>query len=94
MDLGLPTVVGAVVASGRGEWAPRAYEVQLSLDGQRWATVGSEVDAPKSDTITAVTPTQARYVRLRITQGYPSQPGHNTQLAEFAVYSDPRPGGR
>ncbi|HTE62992.1 MAG TPA: discoidin domain-containing protein, partial [Solirubrobacteraceae bacterium] len=97
VDLGLPTVVRAVGTSGRGNWAPRAYDVQTSLDGKRWTTVGSEVDAPKSGNITAVTPIQARYVRLHITHGwYPSQPGHNTQLAEFAVYADPvmEPGGQ
>jgi hypothetical protein len=90
VDLGLPTAVRAIRTSGRGNWAPRAYDVQVSLDGRRWTTVGSEADAPKADHTTAVTPTQARYVRLRITQGwYPTQPGHNTQLAEFAVYADP-----
>ncbi|MDQ7905692.1 glycosyl hydrolase [Phytohabitans sp. ZYX-F-186] len=93
VDLGLPTVVRAVGTSGRGSWAPRAYDVQTSLDGRRWTTVGSEVDAPRADHTTTVTPTRARYVRLRITQGwYPTQPGHNTQLAEFAVYANP--GGR
>jgi hypothetical protein len=57
------------------------------MDGKRWQTVGSEVDAPKADNVTEVMPTSARYVRLRITQGwYPSQPGHNTQLAEFGVH--------
>ncbi|OLF14315.1 hypothetical protein BLA60_04050 [Actinophytocola xinjiangensis] len=88
VDLGLPTVVRAVSLSGRGNWAPRTYEVRTSLDGRRWTTVASEVDAPKADHVTAVPPVTARYVRLRITQGwYPSQPGHNTQLGEFGVHA-------
>jgi hypothetical protein len=90
VDLGLPTVVRAVSTSGRGDWAPRTYEVQTSMDGTRWTTVASEVDAPKADHVTAFTPVTARYVRLRVTQGwYPSQPGHNTQLAEFGVHANP-----
>ncbi|GAB3450803.1 glycosyl hydrolase [Actinophytocola sediminis] len=97
VDLGLPTVVHAVGTRGRGNWAPKAFDVQTSIDGRRWQTVGSEVEAPRADNITAVTPKPARYVRLRITQGwYPTQPGHNTQLAEFAVYANPvaEPGGQ
>lgn len=48
----------------------------------------SVTDDAQNATTTAVTPTQARYVRLRITEGrYPTSPGHDTQLAEFAVYS-------
>ncbi|MCG5213309.1 glycosyl hydrolase [Streptosporangium soli] len=89
VDLGLATVVRAVGLSGRENWAPRSYDVQTSLDGERWTTVLSVTgDARNAATTTAVTPTEARYVRLRITEGrYPTQPGHNTQLAEFAVYS-------
>lgn len=34
------------------------------------------------------TPTEARYLRLLITAARaPTSPGHNTQLAEFAVHS-------
>ncbi|WP_157987914.1 glycosyl hydrolase [Jiangella endophytica] len=97
VDLGLPAVVRSVGTSGRGNWAPRTYDVQTSLDGERWTTVASVTDAPMSSAlnITAVTPTQARHVRLHITQGwYPSSPGLNTQLAEFSVYAVAEPGGR
>ncbi|MEO3927613.1 glycosyl hydrolase [Micromonosporaceae bacterium B7E4] len=89
VDLGLATVVRAVGLSGRENWAPRSYDVQTSLDGARWTTVLSVADdARNAATPTAVTPTEARYVRLRVTEGwYPTSPGHNTQLAEFAVYS-------
>ncbi|MCT2584500.1 glycosyl hydrolase [Actinophytocola gossypii] len=97
VDFGQPTVVRAVSTSGRGNWAPRTYDVQASRDGKRWTTVGSEVDAPSAGHVTAVTPVRARYVRLRVTRGwYPSLPGHNIQLAEFAVHANPvtEPGGR
>jgi hypothetical protein len=41
-------------------------------------------------TTIAVTPTQACYVRLVVTAGwYPTEPGYNTQLAEFAIYAGP-----
>ncbi|MGP3931268.1 discoidin domain-containing protein [Nonomuraea sp. KM88] len=70
-------------------WAPQSYDVQTSLVGERWTTVRSVTDdAPNAPATTSVTPPQARYVRLRIAEGrYPTQPGHNTQLAEFAVHS-------
>lgn len=90
VDLGLATTVRAVGTGGRGDWAPRTYDVQTSPDGEQWTTVASVVDAPRSDTVTTFSPAEARYVRLHITQGwYPSRPGHNTQLAEFAVYAEP-----
>lgn len=88
VDLGVPTTVRAVGTVGRGDYSLRGYDVQTSLDGRTWKTVGSEQDAPKTGTITPVTPGKARYVRLRISEGwYPTQPGNNTQLRELAVYS-------
>ncbi len=91
VDLGLPTMVRSVGTSGRGNWAPRTYDVQTSLDGEEWTTVASVGDAPRSSDLNVTTfpPTRARHVRLHITQGwYPSQPGLNTQLAEFSVYAE------
>jgi hypothetical protein len=86
VDLGFATDVGAVGLSGRDNWAPRSYDVQTSLDGEKWTTVRSVKDDARSTA--AFTPTKARYVRLRITETWsPTSPGHNTQLAEFAVYS-------
>lgn len=91
VDLGLPAAVGSVGTSGRGNWAPRTYDVQTSLDGEQWTTVASVVDAPRSSDLNVTTfpATRARHVRLHITQGwYPSQPGLNTQLAEFSVHAE------
>ncbi|WP_145812157.1 glycosyl hydrolase [Kribbella amoyensis] len=92
VDLGFATQVGAVGLSGRENWAPRAYDVQTSLDGKQWTTVLSvEGEASPRATTLPVVPTEARYVRLRITEtSSPTSPGHNTQLAQFAVYSTAR----
>ncbi len=90
VDLGLATTVAAVGTSGRANWAPRSYELQTSPDGRRWTTVRSVADGPPS-AIMEFTPTEARFVRLRITAAWaPTSPGQNTQLAEFAVYSAAR----
>lgn len=78
--------MGAVGLTGRDRWAPRSYQVQTSPDGKRWTTVRSVTDAAPGTTSFA--PTEARYVRLVITAAWaPTSPGHNTQLAGFAVYS-------
>jgi hypothetical protein len=87
VDLGHATKVRAVGLSGRDNWAPRSYDIQTSLDGKTWSTVRSVED--EAGGTASFTPTTARHVRLRITEASsPTSPGHNTQLSEFAVYSD------
>lgn len=89
VDLGALSRVRAVGNGGRGAYGPRSYDVQTSLDGRSWTTVASVDDAPQPGLVTSFEPTMARYVRLRITEGwYPTQPGNNTQVSELAVYSD------
>lgn len=89
VDLGVASSVRAVANGGRGSYGPKTYDVQTSLDGRSWQTVASVDEAPQSGATTSFRPTMARYVRLRITDGwYPTRPGNNTQVSEFAVFSD------
>ncbi|MDN5853204.1 MAG: discoidin domain-containing protein, partial [Actinomycetia bacterium] len=89
VDLGATSRIRAVANSGRGAYGPKTYDVQTSTDGHSWNTVATVDEAPQSGAVTSFEPTTARYVRLRITDGwYPTRPGNNTQVREFAVYSD------
>jgi len=79
--------INAVATSGRGNWSPRRFDVQVSLDGQTWSTVAT-VESPKNGTLTSFGPVDARYVRLRITEAWtPESPASNTQVAEFRVHT-------
>lgn len=86
VDLGGPTTVGSVHMVGRSNYGPRTYDVQVSDDGRTWRTVASEVDAPKAGKVSTFAPVTARFVRLRITDGYYSSlPAVNVQMTELEV---------
>jgi len=87
VELADTAVINAVVTSGRGNWSPRRFDVQVSLDGRTWSTV-TTVESPKNGRLTSFAPVDARYVRLRITEAWtPESPASNTQVAEFRVHT-------
>ena len=85
VELAEQTDVTAVATGGRGNWSPRRFDVQVSLDGQTWSTVAT-VESPKNGTVTSFDPVAARFIRLRITEAWsPALPASNTQVAVFRV---------
>jgi hypothetical protein len=89
VELAEPTEIGAIATNGRGNWSPRRFDVQVSLDGRTWSTVAT-VESPKNGRLTSFAPVEARYVRLRITEAWtPETPSSNTQVAEFRVHAAP-----
>ena len=68
---------------------PRAYEVHVSLDGQKWGLpVASGKGAPGSTTIVLEQPVRARYIRITQT-GTEDAPAWS--VARLQVYGPPAP---
>lgn len=61
--------------------------MQTSTDGQSWQDAAQVTNGPNGPLTTAFAPTAARYLRLRITDGYDTagSPPRNTQVAELQV---------
>jgi hypothetical protein len=70
---------------------PRAYEVHVSLDGQKWGLpVASGQGTPGSTTIVLERPVRARYIR--ITQTGTDETAPAWAVARLQVYGPPSPG--
>ncbi len=86
----------AVYPRGNGKYFPVNYEIQLSQDAQSWTTVKSvegDTGAIDVDRVWAITPTEARYVRMLITERYNEhvslagyESGYIVQVSEIEVY--------
>ena len=86
VDLGESHPLGEVTMVPRVNFGPRAYAVEVSADGMDWTDVGSVPFAGNGEVTTTFPTTEARYVRLRITDSWDSvQPPRNVQVAELIV---------
>ena len=69
---------------------PRAYDVHVSLDGQKWGLpVASGKGAAGSTTIVLERPVRARYIR--ITQTGTDETAPAWSVARLQVYGPPAP---
>ncbi|MFC4031315.1 GH92 family glycosyl hydrolase [Streptomyces polygonati] len=74
VDLGAATTVSSFVVKHAGlggentGWNTGAFQIQTSTDGTTWSTAASVTGSRSSRTYNAVSPRQARYVRLAISQ--------------------------
>ena len=87
VDFGAPVQVGSVTMTPRTNYGPRAYTVEVSVDGDSWQQVAS-VPAAANGVATTSTfpPVVARKLRLRITGGWDAtQPPRNVQVSDLAV---------
>ena len=74
---------------------PVAYEIQLSTDAENWTTVKTVSDDYgylDEDRCFAVEPTEARYVRVLVTERYDQLPGSGingyiAEISEIEVYA-------
>lgn len=90
VDFGTTLDVGTVVMTPRPNYGPRDYTIEVSDDGQTWTEVGAASAAPASGPTTTALPaaTQARYVRLVITDSWDRiRPPRNVQVAELTVHA-------
>ncbi len=94
---GAPTAAGAPPAFGAGgppvgvSTHPRAYEVHVSLDGEKWGLpVASGKGLPGSTTIVLEQPVRARYIRITQT-GAEDAPAWS--VSRLQVYGPPAPAG-
>jgi len=87
VDLGESHPLGEVTVAPRINFAgPRSYAVEVSADGESWNQVADVVDSPNVELTTKFPTTQARYLRLRITDSWDAvQPPRNVQVAELMV---------
>jgi hypothetical protein len=70
---------------------PRGYEVQVSLDGQKWGLpIASGTGTPGSTTI-VFPPVRARYIRITQTAADETAPAWT--VMRFQVYGPPAPAG-
>ena len=82
IDLGETREISSVGLLWGAAYA-KSYEVQVSSDAQKWATVHQEADSPGGWEKVNFTPTFARYVKMNeITQSAPS----GFSLCKFEVY--------
>lgn len=90
VDFGFPTRVGEVTVRPRGsDYGPKNYLIQVSQDGEQWATVKEMRLAPRDPHTVEFEPTVARYLRLYITRSHhPAHPNETVQISELQV----RPG--
>jgi hypothetical protein len=92
VDLGAPKLIAEVTMIPRAGFGPRAYTVEVSVDGEAWTQVASEPAAANGEVTTRFAPVTARHVRLRMTGGWDRiQPPRNVQVAELEVRASARP---
>jgi hypothetical protein len=95
VDLGGSHPLGEVTMVPRVNFGPRAYTIEVSADGEAWNEVAAVPAAPNAQVTSGFETTEARYVRLRITDAYDSvQPPRNVQVAELEVRAGLLPPGR
>lgn len=82
VDLGKTETVESVVLKWEAAYA-KAYELQLSADGNQWTTVYAATDAQGGTETITVSPTQARYVKVK---GIRRATGFGYSLYEIEVY--------
>ncbi|MYS19623.1 MULTISPECIES: GH92 family glycosyl hydrolase [unclassified Streptomyces] len=94
VDLGAPTTVSSFVVEHAGlggettAWNTGAFQIQTSTDGSAWSTAATVTGSRSSRTYNAVSPRQARYVRLAVSQPA-NTTGNGTNAAriyELEVY--------
>ena len=86
VDLGESRPLGEVTMVPRVNFGPRSYSVQVSPDGEAWSDVATVPFARNGEATTRFATTDARYLRLRITDSWDSvQPPRNVQVAELIV---------
>jgi hypothetical protein len=66
---------------------PREYELQVSMDGNRWTTVSSGAGAPGTMVIALKQPVRARFVRVNQTASAPDAPAWSMQ--RLRIYQVP-----
>ncbi len=74
---------------------PAAYEIQLSMDADKWTTVKTVQDDHGEldvDRVFVIEPSEARYVRILVKERYDTLPGFNingyiAELSEIEVYA-------
>lgn len=86
VDFGVAQTIGSVTMVPRVGYGPKAYTIEVSNDGLTW-TVAASIPAAVNATITtAITPVQARYLRLQMTAGWDKiQPPRNVQIIALNV---------
>ena len=86
VDLGESHPLGEVTMVPRVNFGPRAYAVEVSADADGWTEVATVPFVTNGEVTTPFETTEARYVRLRITDSWDSvQPPRNVQVAELLV---------
>jgi hypothetical protein len=86
VDFGAPVRVAEVRMVPRANFGPRAYTIEVSDDGVAWRQVAAIPVAANGPVTTAIAPTTARALRLRITDSHDAQrPPRNVQVAELEV---------
>lgn len=86
VDFGAPVTVGSVTMRPRTNYGPKAYTIEVSQNGETWREVAAVPSAPNGITVTTFSPTEARYLRLKITDSHdPVRPPRNVQVAELEV---------
>jgi hypothetical protein len=86
VDLGESHPLGEVTMVPRVNFGPRAYTVEVSGNGTDWTEVAAVRYAANGEVTTTFPTTDARYLRLRITDSWDSvQPPRNVQVAELIV---------
>jgi hypothetical protein len=77
-------------SGNEGRGFPIGFEVQVSLDGKEWKTVGSRSGLPQSkdEQLVKLQPQKARYVRVRGTKlrRNPDDGLYSMQIVELEVY--------
>lgn len=93
-DLNCTADVDQVAVFPRESYFPRDYRVQVSSDGQSWATVGTSTGNPSAQQQTQrfdlPEGSTARYVRLHVDvrNGPAGADGYLAQISEMAVYGE------
>jgi hypothetical protein len=86
VDFGVAQTIGSVTMVPRVGYGPKAYTIEVSDDGLTWGVAASIPAAVNATITTAITPVQARYLRLQITGGWDRiQPPRNVQIVSLIV---------
>jgi len=95
IDLGEPALLQkfvvkhqTAIGSGASEYNTIAFQIQTSDDGAAWTDRADVTGNHAGETVHFITPVQARFVRLYITE--PSQWDGIARIREFEVYGAPK----
>ncbi|MGC4063425.1 MAG: discoidin domain-containing protein [Polyangiaceae bacterium] len=86
VDFGLPQRIGSVTMVPRVGYGPKAYTIEVSNDASTWVQAANVPSAANATVTTALTPVEARYLRLQMTAGWDRiQPPRNVQIIALNV---------